>query len=147
MDRQKAEALVTAERSAFAKLDCMIFGCGRVIYASDKQDQELLGVLPTTDPFEVIAAIGTSGPNYGVFTSDIVAELKKLSKVAPFHVTAICPDSIQLEFIKTIPKSQAKKWAVRLSELCPDLIHQGFENTMNLREHLLKGGELFLWWD
>jgi hypothetical protein len=96
---------------------------------------------------EVIAAIGSGGPNYDIFTSEIVAELKELYDIAPFKVSKVCYDRICLEFVKPLPKAKVAKWATRLYKLCPDLVDQGFLSLKKLRDHLSKETQLFLWWD
>jgi ankyrin repeat protein len=140
----KAEELAQSKHEEFLQLGCTLFCCG-IHYALNGDD--LLGILPTTDPLEVIAAIGTGGPNYDIFTSDIVAELKELYDFAPFTVSQVCYDRIRLEFVKPLPKAKIAKWATRLYKLCPDLDDQGFLSLKKLRDHLSKETQLFLWWD
>jgi ankyrin repeat protein len=142
--QSKAEELAETKQAEFHELGCTLFCCG-VHYALD--GDELLGILPTTDPLEVIAAIGTGGPNYDIFTSDIVAELKELYDIATFKVSQVCYDRICLEFVKPLPKAKVAKWATRLYKLCPDLVDQGFLSLKKLRDHLSKETQLFLWWD
>ncbi len=144
VELRRAEELLQNEREVFAELGCTLFRCGRAVFSDS---EESLGILPTTDPFEVIAAIGTAGPNYGIFMSEVVAELRELHELFPFHLTQVRYDTIGLEFAKTIPKSKSQKWAVRLYELCPDLIDQGFLTLTKLRKHLEKEKTLTLWWD
>jgi len=140
---QRAKELIEAERKAFRELGCTLFRCGKAFL----EDDELLGILPTTDPFEVIAAMGVAGPNYDVFPSEIVSELKDLYELVPFNVTLALYDTVELELEKPIPKAQLQKWSNRLYKLCPDLVDQGFLSKRKLREHMAKETSLFLWWD
>jgi ankyrin repeat protein len=142
--QSKAEELAETKHEEFHEFGCTLFCCG-VHYVLD--GDELLGILPTTDPLEVIAAIGTGGANYDIFTSDIVAELKELYDIAPFRVSQVCYDRIALELVKPLPKAKVAKWATRLYKLCPDLVDQGFLSLKKLRDHLSKETQLFLWWD
>jgi ankyrin repeat protein len=140
----KAEELATSKQQEFLELGCSLFCCG-TRYGLD--GDELLAILPTADPLEAIAAIGTGGPNCDIYTSDIVAELKKLYEVMPFRVSQVCYDTIRLEFVKPLPKAKVAKWATRLYKLCPDLVDQGFLKLKKLRDHLGSETQLTLWWD
>jgi hypothetical protein len=128
----------------FGELGCALFRCGKAFLPDD---EELLALLPTTDPYEIVAAMGVAGPNYGVYMSDVVAALKELYEKAPFHIVEARYDTVGLEFIKKIPKRHVQRIAVRMYELCPDLIDQGFMSMTKLRKHLEAERELTLWWD
>ncbi|MDC0936178.1 ankyrin repeat domain-containing protein [Pirellulales bacterium] len=141
---EQGDSLFFEHRDEFLKLGCTLFQCGKDWFG---KGVEKLGILPTTDPFEVLAAMRVAGPNYGVHTSEIVQDLRELYEVAPFHLKKVRYDLIELEFQKPIPKSKARKWAVRLNELCPDLMDESFTNFRQLREHLSTNRSLTLWWD
>lgn len=142
--KRDAETYVRDEREAFAELGVTLFQCGRII---GNMDEALIGMLPTVDPFEVIAAMGSSGCNYGIYMSEIVEELRELYELRKFVLSEVCYDTVHLELEKPLPKSKSQKWAVRLYELCPDVIDQGVGTITKLRQHLEKEKSLFLWWD
>lgn len=138
----EAEGFVEDEHESFTKIGCTLF------YMSNSLDKdEMLCLLPSTNPLEIIASIGTAGPNYDVYTSDIITELSKLYEIAPFRLTELRYDKIGLQFSKPLSKARADTWGRRLYALCPDLVEQGFLTMKNLREHLSTNTKLVLWWD
>ncbi|MEX2114862.1 MAG: ankyrin repeat domain-containing protein [Pirellulales bacterium] len=138
----KANELIERERNAFLRLKCTLFRCGR---AHSPDDDELLAILPTTDPLQVVAAIGTSAPNYGLFMSDIVDGLKRLQLLEPLRILKVSYDTVELEFHAGVddPRTMAK----HLYEFCPDVVDQGFGSIGKLQKHLAAGRNVTLWWD
>lgn len=144
LELTRAKELLSEARDEFAELGCTLFRCG-VALRPGCEDQ--LGILPTVDPFEVIAAMETAGPNDNVFMSDIVFELQELYTAAPFRLARVRYDTIVIELDEPMSKTNARKWATRLKKICPDLVSQGFLTVKKLRDHLEKEKALSLWWD
>lgn len=138
---RKAAALVKRHRAEFAKAGCTLFCCKQRQLRS--KEEERLGILPTADQFEVIAARGTSGANYDLHTSDIIAALKKLQEAAPFHLTKVTFDQISLEFAGKIAKP--KPAAKLLAEACPAIVSD--EPMSRLEKRIRAGEPIMLWWD
>jgi hypothetical protein len=113
-------------------------------YGLDRGD--VMALLPTTDKYEVIAAVGTNGANYDVFTADIVKWLKTMEQQNPFVLTDAGFDSLAGRF--TRPIADPDGLANRMYEFCPDIVDQGVEEVSALAAELQKPqAELFFWWD
>lgn len=138
----EAKELWEREYAAFAKLDCYLFRCGRAFLADD---DELLAILPTSDQFEVVAAMGTNGVNYGQLMSDVVAGLHKIYEMAPFRISKVAHDTVEAIF--DAPPNDPKELAKFLYEFCPDIVDQGVGTVRKLEKSLKDGRDLFLWWD
>jgi len=118
---------------------------GCFVFNPDSLDRTKLAVLPTTDKYQVIAAMQTNGANYGIGTGGVIEWLKALEKEQPFTLTAIGFDVISGQFEKAV-KSPAKL-AKRLYEFCPDIVDQGCGDVEALAAELKKTRRLYLWWD
>jgi hypothetical protein len=106
--------------------------------------EDAIAVLPTTDVYRVIAAIGTTGANSGVYNEDLVTWLRELEKEQPFRITGIGRDFLAGKFTTAIkdPVTLVKK----INKLCPDG-DEGPEAERTQVNHLKKTNEFFLWWD
>jgi ankyrin repeat protein len=139
---KQANELWDAEFEAFQQRGCYLFRCGRAIL---EDDDELLAILPTTDQFEVVAAMGTNGANYELYTSDIVNGLHTIYEMTPFRIAKVAHDTIDGHFTEQVanPKAMAKL----MYELCPDIVDQGVGTVRKLEQSLKKDRRLFFWWD
>jgi hypothetical protein len=111
---------------------------GCYVFRTDAVEKDHIGVLPTTDKYSVILAVGTSGMNWNVTTKDVVARLRKLEKEQPFVLDTVTKDFVGGEF--TTKVKRPKELALRALEFCPDL-----ENPVEYEKDLRKG-KLWLWW-
>jgi ankyrin repeat protein len=103
------------------------------------REQRLL-VLPTTDPFEALAAMGTSGPNYDVTSGQVIEFFRR----RPAILTGIGHDFASGHF-DPLP-DDLEKLAVEIINLCPDAFQPDTEDLEDLVERLEKG-KFYLWWD
>ena len=99
-----------------------------------------IGILPTTDPYDAIRAIGTAAPNWNLETKKITAWLRRLEKDQPFLITGISDEHVSGRFTTRIKRPA--DLAMRLLEFAPDL-----ENPVVVEELLRASGEFCLWWD
>jgi ankyrin repeat protein len=104
-----------------------------------------IGLAPTPDWRQVVAAIGTSGPNDEIGSADVIAELESIARKQPFDLTTIAYDRLGGAF--TTPIAAPLALAKRLYKLCPDIVDQGAETLEKLAESLEKSRSLWLWWD
>lgn len=104
-----------------------------------------LGLYPTTDKYEVLRAMGTSGTNYGITTELIIAELKAIEKEQAFILLGIGPDFVSGEFTGAL--KNGRDIAKRLFKLCPDIVDQGAGTLAQAAAELKRSRQLFLWWD
>ena len=103
-----------------------------------------IGLLPTTDKYAVIAAMGTNGDNYGIGTAGVIAWMKELEQEHPFVLTGIGFDTLEGFF--TAPVANPDSLAKLMYQFCPDIVDQGTETLGALASELRKGN-LYFWWD
>ena len=72
---------------------------------------------------EMIRKAGTGGPNFGLDTEGIVAQLKEWQKVCAFRVVSAEGDRVEVEF-DSLP-TDMEAFVRGLYKFCPDLVDQG----------------------
>jgi len=134
---KKAAALLVAkhQRRLLAK-DCFLFWTE----GQSEAGESAVGILPSADIFEAIAAIQTNGANYQVSNEEIITQMRKLSSTHPFTLTGLGFDFISGRF--SSPIEEAAKLANWFSKFCPDV-----EDKKALSKQLMQTGTFFLWWD
>jgi hypothetical protein len=119
---------------------------GYLFFSRDltRRNGPVLALLPTSDVYQVIAAVGTEGPNSKVHNEDLIAWLRELEKDQPFSITAVGTDFLEGKFTASIqdPFGLVR----RINKLCPDG-DEGPETEKMQAAELQKTGRLFLWWD
>jgi len=108
------------------------------------QELDLVGLLPTTDKYAVMAAMETNGDNYNIGTSGVIAWMKDMEKDHAYVLTGIGFDYMEGHLI--LPVKDAKSLAARMYEFCPDIVDQGVGDKDKLVAELEKG-KLYFWWD
>ncbi len=109
---------------------------------SDRPD--VVTVLPTTDKYEVLQAVGTDGVNFEVDNAAVIAWLRTMEEQNPFTLTGAGPDFVEGYFVS--PPQNAPALAKRMYEFCPDIVDQGTGTVEALANEVAKG-KLYLWWD
>jgi ankyrin repeat protein len=112
--------------------------------AGDRVDR--VGILPTDDKYDVLAAIGTNGANYDRSTADVIRWLMELEQEQPFEITGVEEASVAGHFTRPIadPNALAKS----MYKFCPDIVDQGVGDVAALAETLREPRpRLYFWWD
>jgi hypothetical protein len=131
-----ATALVSKHQRQFHVQGCLLF-CTK---GQSKRGESEVGILPSADVFEAIAALQTNGANYRVSNEDIIKRMRKLTTKQPFTLTGLGYDYLAGQF--TTPIVDSQKLAKWLYQFCPDL---GDVNAA--ANQLRETREFFLWWD
>lgn len=105
---------------------------------------DTIGVLPTTDQFEVIRAVGTYGANYGISNAYIIKYLRELHAEHPIIITGVAFDSIEGRFRR--PPGRDMELAKGMYEFCPDIVDMGASDVETLADEIAKG-TFYFWWD
>lgn len=101
---------------------------------------------PTDDKYAAIHACRTHGSNYDQDTDDIVAELRQIERDHPFELRG-CGEQF-LSGTLLDPVGEPEQLALRLVELCPDLVDGDAVYAVNSLSRALEETQSFyLWWD
>jgi Domain of unknown function (DUF4253) len=103
-----------------------------------------LRLYPTSDKYVVLAAVGTSGINYGHTNADVIEWLQKMEQDHPWVLTGCSYDFVEGRFLR--PPADAKALAERMYPFCPDIVDQGCRTVAALAQELKQQG-LYFWWD
>ena len=137
IDSSKEVNIVDLQREFLPK-GCFLFS---LKYDSNRN----IGVLPTTNKYDAIAAMQTNGQNYDIGPGYINDWLKKLDAEQPFFLTGAGMDFLSGQFQS--PVNNAVELAARFYEFCPDIVDQGCGSVEVLADELKKTQKLFFWWD
>lgn len=99
----------------------------------------------TSDPYEIIAEVGTNGANYDIDTIDIITKYKKWDKEFGIRPVGIGTDFCECEIINK--NIGYKELAEEIYEFCPDVVDQGTGSIELLEDEIKQTGRIFLWWD
>ncbi|ELS32432.1 MULTISPECIES: ankyrin repeat domain-containing protein [Pseudanabaena] len=138
---KRKEIDVEALQNDFLERDCFVFQSDRSI---DNLPHRLW-ILPTTDKYEAIAAMGTNGCNCGIGTGYVLEWLRELEEEQPFVITSIRGDLLSGRFLT--PIQDPEELAERMYEFCPDIVSQGCGSVENLADSLKNSDNLYFWWD
>jgi hypothetical protein len=139
---EKIEAILFKTHTNFLARGFYIFRCDENFGIGGHPD--LVGLLPTTNKFEVMAAMDTNGNNYSIGTSGVIAWMQELEQEQPYVLTGIGFDCMAGRF--TSPVKDPDHLAERMYQFCPDIVDQGVETVDKLANELRKGA-LYFWWD
>jgi len=135
-DKKTASLLVAKHQRRLLAEDCFLFWTD----GQSKAGQSAVGILPSADAFEAIAAIQTNGANYQLSNEDIISRMRRLSSKYPFTLVGIGFDFIAGKLSSRVEKSgELANW---FSKFCPDV---GDKETV--AQQLRQTGDFFLWWD
>lgn len=101
-------------------------------------------LVPTTDPYTVVALIQPHAGEHDIGVFEILRFLREHEDLG-WSLIGIGYDTVDLEFAR-LP-SDVNGFAAELYEFCPDLIDQGFESLDRLEESLRTTRRVHLWWD
>ena len=124
-------------------LEFLAKGC--YVFTPDSQSERSLWVFPTTDRYEVIAAMQTNGANYDLMPQDVIAWMRELEQEQPYVLTGIGWDFLSGEFKTNVKR--AGELAKRMYAFCPDIVDQGTGDVKGLTADLRGSRRLFFWWD
>lgn len=110
-----------------------------------QSEGDRLGLFPRSNPYEILALMGTNGWNYDIAPDSIIVWLQALGRDHPFRVTGIGFDWIEGRFFGDI--GDAAALARRFYAFCPDIVDQGTGSVEALAEELRKSRTLYCWWD
>jgi len=99
----------------------------------------------TDNIFEIMKLVGTGGPNYDVYTEDVIEKYKKWDSQFGLFPIGIGEDFCDFEIINR--GIDYKILAEEVYEFSPDVVDQGAGTIDRLKEEMEKDGRIFLWWD
>lgn len=102
-------------------------------------------LLPTSDRYQSLAVMGTSGVNYGIGPGYLMEWLENLEKRHPFALLAVGHNLLAGRFRNI--EQDATGLAQEMYELCPDIVEQGTGSVQELASSLAEEGRFLLWWD
>lgn len=128
-------AFVAQHQERLLRRECFLFWTRE----QSKAREAAVGIVPTADFFEVVAALQTNGANCRIYNEEIVKQMRNLSYRHPFALAGVGFDFLAGRFFR--PVRDSDRLAKRLCKLCPDL-----EDPDAVARQLKQTGDFFLWW-
>jgi hypothetical protein len=110
-----------------------------------KDEPDLVGILKTTDPYEILKTIGTDGINYDLDNDSLILIIKDLNKKYQLELVGAGGD--WCEFIINKEPEDYQLMAKEIYAICPDIVNQGTETVEALAEEMNRTKRLYFWWD
>lgn len=139
---QKIERLLFKAHMDFLAKGFYLFRYDQMFGFQGEPDK--VGLLPTTNKYEVMAVMETNGDNYDIGTAGVIAWMKELEAEQPFVLTGIGFDYMEGRF--TSPVRDTRALARRMYQFCPDIVDQG-TGTIEALAGELADRRLYFWWD
>jgi ankyrin repeat protein len=140
---EKVRAIVTDMQPRLLKRGYFAWNFGRGIGCGPAG--QFVGLAPTADKYAVIAAVGTNGGNYEVYTPEILGFLRDMERDDPFQLVGCGGDFLDILFPQ--PVKDPRGLAERMYRLCSDMVEQGVGSLEALVEHLRVKQHAHFWWD
>jgi len=105
----------------------------------------IIGVLKTTDQFQVLKQVGTNGINYEITNDSLLSIIKTFHQQIELELIGAGRD--WCEFVIKKDSKNWKKLANEIYEVCPDIVDQGIGSVDELAEEMKKTKRLYFWWD
>jgi len=112
-------------------------------FNTDKKS-DIIGVLKTTDPFEVLKQVGTNGINYNITNDSLLNIIKTFNQQLELELIGAGGD--WCEFVIKIDPKNWKKLANEIYKVCPDIVDQVIGSVDELADEMKKTKRLYFWW-
>jgi ankyrin repeat protein len=147
---EKVLGLVRRLRPRLEPLAASVLDMGRPIGCGPSG--KFLLLLPTTDPFVMLAACGPSpggdyGTDGGLFLPDVMAWFRALADEHRFTLLGAGRDFVDIEFADQIGEDAAQEIAERTYAFCPDTVEQGAGSKARLARQIREDRRIYYWWD
>jgi len=111
----------------------------------DSKKLHYLAMIKSQNELDIIRWRQTSAGNYNLKNEDIIAKLTKWKTLFDFSIIDVGEDYFDLKPI-SLP-SNVDKMSDEMYEFCPDIVDQGFEDIIALKNELQQKNILQFWWD
>lgn len=104
-----------------------------------------LVVLPTTDRYEAMAALGVNGDNYGISNLDVIRWMKGFEQEHPHTVLELGFDAVVVSLADEV--GNPERLAGLVYAFCPDIVDQGDGDIADVANRIAVQRQIYFWWD
>lgn len=108
-------------------------------------DLDKIGVLKTTDKFEILKQIGTDGINFDITNDSLISIIKEFDK--KYSIDLIGASGDWCDFAIQREPDDWMQLAREVYKVCPDVVEQGTGTIQVLADEMRKTKHLYFWWD
>jgi ankyrin repeat protein len=124
-------------------LGALVFCAGA---ATGSHEPGRLIALPSRDPWDAMAVMGTRAPSRGVGTLELIGWMKGLEAKHALNLTWVEPLRISGRFRAPIDDRASEALAADMDDLCPEVVVEGTGSRARLAESLRRTGAFHFWW-
>jgi hypothetical protein len=139
----KTEIILNSLHKNFLDKGYSIFCLERNFGISGKPD--VMGILKTTDQFEVLKQVRTDAANYDIDTDSLIKIMRVFDK--KYLLDLIGASGDWCEFIINKEPNDWLVFAKEAYKACPDIVDQGSGTVEALADEMKKTKRLYFWWD
>lgn len=143
VSQEDALLVVYVLRTTLSPMGYLAFLSERNFGIGGQNDE--LGILKTTDEYEILRVKHTNGYNYDIDSQEIITKLKEWDNRYQLEIVGADFDWFEAEFLKTPDNMIA--FAEEVYEFCPDVVEQGTETVEKLAEEMKREQTIYCWWD
>jgi hypothetical protein len=138
-----APKLIEKHHAAYLKKGYTVFRIANNFGIDGNPDA--LAILPTSNKFNVIRAVGTSAPKHDITNGDIINWLRRLEQTYPLDLIGAGSSWIECKLTTRLldPDTLARK----VYKFCPDIVDDGAGSIEVLAEQIKSTQTLYLWWN
>lgn len=106
---------------------------------------DVMGILKTTNKYEVLKSIQTDGANYEIDTDSLVSIIKSFDSKYSLELVGASGDWCEFKINK-----EPADWLILAREaymVCPDIVDQGAGTVEALADEMKRTRRLYFWWD
>lgn len=126
----------------FLDRNCFVF-CSQSSATSGRAEQ--LMVLPTTDRYEAMAALGVNGDNYDISNLDVIRWMKGFEQEYAHTILELGFDTIVVALTGAV--EDPERLARLVYAFCPDIVDQGAGDVGDLANLIAVQKLIYFWWD
>lgn len=140
---RQSDGLVETLHQPFQSKGYSIFILDRNFGLDNKPDN--IGVLKTSDKYEVLRQIKTDGINWDIDNDSLITIIKAFDQKYSLDLVGASGD--WCEFIIKKEPASWMTFATEVNKVCPDVVDQGTGTVEALAEEMKRTKRLYLWWD
>jgi len=140
---KRSDELVLRLSTDFKKKGYSIFVLERNFNINNQPDN--IGVLKTTDKYEVLRQIQTDGVNHNITNDSLLKIIKQFDNKYSLDLVGASGD--WCEFVINKEPANWMIFAKEVYKVCPDVVDQGMGTVQALADEMKKTKRLYFWWD
>jgi uncharacterized protein DUF4253 len=110
-----------------------------------KNEPDIIGVLKTTDKYEILKKVDTNGINWDIDNDSLLKIIRTFD--VKYDLQLIAANGESCEFVIRKNPTDWLEFAKEVYKVCPDVVDQGTGTVESLANEMKISNRLYFWWD